>query len=977
MQELKIEIPDNQLLSAAQKIFQDIADIAAEIKTGGQVGKGSFMAAYAATIEGPFEETSRVTDSTQDEISTEEKTNLASPPSVPKKSLAVVKLKMVDNLPDDKEQRAIARQEASRQLLAKKNIRSPFLDWDLYVAKDKKTRIAARAETDLVHHIIQLLKSKNTIGAERIKQIIGQLVLGLEELHRHGIGHRDIKPANILMVGQTIKITDFEFCAAVINTEGHVANTTKPVGSLPYLAPEIVRLNKVDGKIVGGDWRLNWTQQDHFKADIYALGVTIYQIAAVADPTQKSHLAPLKKSLTEHNPNYRLTIGAIKQQPYFGLTLEERKKFFSDLQQTHAKEVYSSKDSIPHSLESKDDDKRAYLLTPHLEPGDPFNIIPAHIQILSHAFEKLVNQYQSLLVLQQEVHRKEHISRLEPCFKSFASKIDQFLENFPADLSSYDPYSAPLQAMQTWAKQHLSAQPSLYATGLFKAKVLSEIAKEGTKTEAKIAEPLSVLFSVPNDQKLPALKEAISELELQVHIGPFNEGNPQKDLLLRYVRQARIYQENLPPEYLPQLTELTYRVLFHAIDPEKAENNQAITQLAASLPPDTNNAHTLGYISLVILGGEPAAAVSRITSSKGEEKASKAEKLNRAIIELEVYIQQLDEKNLSTEFLKNYIKQVKEAKSGLQEKDLQALIDLTYSILFHEIDPTNLTNTQTSLLLAISDISNRAHSEICYNALAILSTDATTAVSILVNRGNENYSTDDEKRGGLQRALDELAAYITLLNDDHPQKQILQTYFAQAAEDKKSMPVENLPNLTRLTYRVLFHAIDPSNEKNTQAGAALALDIAKLNKKGCAGHIGLVILGAALVAAAVLILLASGGIAAPLAAVLGLVFAKVTVATITSAIAVTAVTTTVAAGILKGGLIVASVWTLRKGLLLGEKSIAALRSTEDSAAARYMIHCGFFAPTKILPPPVVAAVKSVPGTLLSDVASSTMTRPEG
>lgn len=78
-----------------------------------------------------------------------------------------------------------------------------------------------------------------------------------------GLIHRDIKPANILMSRSgRIKLTDFGI-ARPTEVSLHTADTGNVVGTLPYLAPE-----QLDGDDISN------------KADLYALGATLYELVS-------------------------------------------------------------------------------------------------------------------------------------------------------------------------------------------------------------------------------------------------------------------------------------------------------------------------------------------------------------------------------------------------------------------------------------------------------------------------------------------------------------------------------------------------------------------------------------------------------------------------------------------------------------------------------------------------------------------------
>ena len=102
---------------------------------------------------------------------------------------------------------------------------------------------------------------------QRMAADVGIAVLeGLAVAHENGVVHRDIKPHNILVDGEgTPKVTDFGIAQAA----GYATTRTGAmVGTLAYMAPE----QRVDAK--GVDLR----------ADIYAVGGTLYNLLTGVDP---------------------------------------------------------------------------------------------------------------------------------------------------------------------------------------------------------------------------------------------------------------------------------------------------------------------------------------------------------------------------------------------------------------------------------------------------------------------------------------------------------------------------------------------------------------------------------------------------------------------------------------------------------------------------------------------------------------------
>merc|ERR1739838_1053031 len=73
--------------------------------------------------------------------------------------------------------------------------------------------------------------------------LIKDLAEAIKHLHRQGIAHRDIKPDNVLCVNTNspcpVKLCDFDLCSPV-SIEVSTPQLLTPVGSLEYMAPEVV-----------------------------------------------------------------------------------------------------------------------------------------------------------------------------------------------------------------------------------------------------------------------------------------------------------------------------------------------------------------------------------------------------------------------------------------------------------------------------------------------------------------------------------------------------------------------------------------------------------------------------------------------------------------------------------------------------------------------------------------------------------------
>jgi eukaryotic-like serine/threonine-protein kinase len=139
----------------------------------------------------------------------------------------------------------------------------------------------------------QLLQTEGRLGAATSVQIGVQACSGLEYAHRQGIIHRDVKPGNLMVIGgpagrgkpgagghdpptgeMTVKLADFGIARAAEQTR--LTQVGSVVGTAAYLAPEQAR---------GGETSP--------AADVFALGVVIYQLLTGRLPWEGSTLAEL------------------------------------------------------------------------------------------------------------------------------------------------------------------------------------------------------------------------------------------------------------------------------------------------------------------------------------------------------------------------------------------------------------------------------------------------------------------------------------------------------------------------------------------------------------------------------------------------------------------------------------------------------------------------------------------------------------
>ncbi len=135
-------------------------------------------------------------------------------------------------------------------------------------------------------------EAQRAYSLTRLIQIYSQILQAIAYAHRRGVIHRDLKPANI-MLGEHGEVQVLDWGLALVTTGGGMTSNAKQrseaglvVGTPPYMAPEQARGDAVVDA----------------RADIYALGVILYEILTLRRPFSGKSQVELVAAIVRETP---------------------------------------------------------------------------------------------------------------------------------------------------------------------------------------------------------------------------------------------------------------------------------------------------------------------------------------------------------------------------------------------------------------------------------------------------------------------------------------------------------------------------------------------------------------------------------------------------------------------------------------------------------------------------------------------------
>jgi TolB-like protein len=206
---------------------------------------------------------------------------------------------------DERLDRDVALKVLPAGLLADETARSRFRREALTLSQLSHPNIAVVHDFDsengvdfltMEYVVGETLAAKLSPGALPEKEVIAlgaQIAEALEDAHEHQIIHRDLKPANVIVTAKgRAKVLDFGLAKLVRPTQvdGETASLAETqagavMGTVPYMSPEQLQGKPVDAR-----------------ADIYALGAVLYEMATGRRPFPEKQSSRLIAAILTQNP---------------------------------------------------------------------------------------------------------------------------------------------------------------------------------------------------------------------------------------------------------------------------------------------------------------------------------------------------------------------------------------------------------------------------------------------------------------------------------------------------------------------------------------------------------------------------------------------------------------------------------------------------------------------------------------------------
>ena len=179
----------------------------------------------------------------------------------------------------------IARFEQEAKAISALNHPNIATIFDIDEADGKKFLVLEFIPGGTLKSKIKQLKSEDKeMSIANVTEYGIQVAEGLAHAHRHQIVHRDIKSDNIMLT-EELKVKIMDFGLAKLHGAVKLTKTGSTIGTLAYMAPEQLRGEVIDQR-----------------ADLFSLGVVLYEMATTRLPFRGEHEAALMYSIANEDP---------------------------------------------------------------------------------------------------------------------------------------------------------------------------------------------------------------------------------------------------------------------------------------------------------------------------------------------------------------------------------------------------------------------------------------------------------------------------------------------------------------------------------------------------------------------------------------------------------------------------------------------------------------------------------------------------
>ena len=170
----------------------------------------------------------------------------------------------------------------------------------------------------------QFIEQRQVLPLSVKLEYIVRVCEALSYAHRHNVVHRDIKPANIMVTKEgVVKVVDFGIARL---TDMSLTQPNMMIGSRAYMSPQLYKGERADGR-----------------ADIWAVGITLYELMAYQRPFIGDSEAELMFHIMSDNPPVLQSVTAD--------CTEELSNIVGKMLAKKADDRYQSMDDILRDLE--------------------------------------------------------------------------------------------------------------------------------------------------------------------------------------------------------------------------------------------------------------------------------------------------------------------------------------------------------------------------------------------------------------------------------------------------------------------------------------------------------------------------------------------------------------------------------------------------------------------------------------------------